>query len=820
MDGLRVNGVEYASALLPSGFAYRELPHAAADLAPNGSFESGSGRPNGWSWSNDSFSSWSWDSNDAAAGTHSMKISIPGSALRHTPALTSSVFPLAPNTAYTFSCQLKTDGLTASTLTLYFLETDAEGNQVQRQVASASGTTPWTLRSRTFITGPRTVSGSFKAEVFSGYGTGWIDAVQVLDHFAGRSPVPFGGAVTAGDAGLTQTASADGLTLTANFTPAASALRVDLELDDSSGADRAVELSFRLPVDGTGWTWDQDPVTPLSIVNGVRYETLDTTFGAQTHSIYPFATVRNSDVAFTLAVPMGPQMSRLTYDLQTGLRLTWDVGLSASAAKTPSSARLSFWIYSQDPRWGFRSAADKYYYLDANSFTSGASSSGAWLADSGTVDFEDVPNSSDFGWYFLEGIGSVDFGNDAGLLTLHYIDASGWFRKFPGYGEQPPYDVLASALTGDAASSSGTTVDSTPVSEMAKAVLDSSPYDGAGRYQFSADSYFWYANKFQIYPVSPDPDIPAPSMWSVVTKYGVDNRLAAARRDEYHIDGIFIDDASTTFAAVENCREDLWAYSDTPLSFAYSTQRPLLWDGFSMAEFYRAFSTYVHQRGLVLMGSMNPGIYTWFAPSFDVVGGETPGADTPARSYARRVLGQGHPWSNLLVLPGGTVPTSADVLAYLRQALALGFHPGLSSVYWAQPVAYERDRPLFRQYVPLIRTIATAGWKPINGVTVSDSTFWVERFDDETGDVFYLTIFNSGTETRTVQLTLDAGVLGYGSGAVDVHELVRNQALKATRSGPDLLLSDSLGAGETRLYRVTAPRTAPPRRTGSRLVAR
>src|SRR5207302_608940 len=103
---------------------------------------------------------------------------------------------------------------------------------------------------------------------------------------------------------------------------------------------------------------------------------LDTTFDDQTaghtHSIYPFATVRNSSAAFSLAVPMGPVMDRFTYDDSYGFCLTYDLGLSPAATKTPSKATFSFWIYSHNPKWGMRSAAEKYYALNPACFTTSA----------------------------------------------------------------------------------------------------------------------------------------------------------------------------------------------------------------------------------------------------------------------------------------------------------------------------------------------------------------------------------------------------------------------------------------------------------------
>lgn len=219
------------------------------------------------------------------------------------------------------------------------------------------------------------------------------------------------------------------------------------------------------------------------------------------------------------------------------------------------------------------------------------------------------------------------------------------------------------------------------------------------------------------------------------------------------------------------------------------------------------------------MGNVTPEMYAWCAPSLDVLGGEVPGAESFDRAYIRRILGNGRPWSNLYVPGGGIAPAAADVLAYLRQALLLGYFPGFNGSYWSTPAAYERDRPLFRQYIPLIRTVVAAGWRPVHGATVSDPSLLVERFDQESGDVFYVTAQNTGASTKTFQITLDAGTIGIQSGTVQILELVRNKNLPASRVGPDVRFSDTLAAGETFVYQLTAPRPAPPSRGPVRSVA-
>ncbi|HEY7114430.1 MAG TPA: hypothetical protein VIA45_15990, partial [Thermoanaerobaculia bacterium] len=121
VSSLQLGGVEHRSSALGSGFYYRELPATVPNFAPNGSFETGSGSPTSWSWSGGTGGTWTWDTT-GAIGSRSMKVSISGTTNKRSPMLTSSTFAIAPNTQYTFSCRMKTSGLTNSRFALYLVE--------------------------------------------------------------------------------------------------------------------------------------------------------------------------------------------------------------------------------------------------------------------------------------------------------------------------------------------------------------------------------------------------------------------------------------------------------------------------------------------------------------------------------------------------------------------------------------------------------------------------------------------------------------------------------------------------------------------------
>ena len=93
---------------------------------------------------------------------------------------------------------------------------------------------------------------------------------------------------------------------------------------------------------------------------------------------------------------------------------------------------------------------------------------------------------------------------------------------------------------------------------------------------------------------------------------------------------------------------------------------------------------------------------------------------------------------------------------YMKRCLAYGMFPGFFSHnasqghYFTRPELYERDRNLFKKYVPLCKLVAEAGWEPITLAHSSNERVYVERFGSQ-----YLTVFNDGTERCTVTITIE-----------------------------------------------------------------
>jgi len=106
--------------------------------------------------------------------------------------------------------------------------------------------------------------------------------------------------------------------------------------------------------------------------------------------------------------------------------------------------------------------------------------------------------------------------------------------------------------------------------------------------------------------------------------------------------------------------------------------------------------------------------------------------------------------------------------------------------YFSSPEFYERDRDLFKRYIPVLRRITEAGWEPVTYATTSDPKVWIERFGYWEKGNLHFTIRNSTPEERKVtvrvQLAKLAGSRMPHIKKVVVADMVEGQRLPLTQS--------------------------------------
>src|SRR5581483_2122316 len=133
----------------------------------------------------------------------------------------------------------------------------------------------------------------------------------------------------------------------------------------------------------------------------------------------------------------------------------------------------------------------------------------------------------------------------------------------------------------------------------------------------------------------------------------------------------------------------------------------------------------------------------------------------------------------------------------MQRSLFYGIYPSMFSVnaadspYWQNPNWYNRDRPLFKRYIPIIKRLSAAGWEPITYARSANPAVYVERFGPR-----LFTMLNASRQPQETTLTIDLRALGLPAAPPRVTNLLTGAEVPARLSGNTLRLSVSLAAEE------------------------
>jgi hypothetical protein len=521
----------------------------------------------------------------------------------------------------------------------------------------------------------------------------------------------------------------------------------DVTIEDLSGRDRAITLVHALPVAGEGWRWLDGPRTSEPIEPGQQYwHTNEFHAGANgLLSYYPFAAIASAERGLAVGLDITvPAFFRTAFNSGTNeLYIAYDIGLAPQRPK----ARLRFCRYEFDPRWGFRSALARYYELFAESFRCRTPEQGLWMP---FAKISEVKDWKDFGFKFKEGTNETAWDDKHGILTFHYSEPLSWWMKMPP--EMPRNYEAALAMAkrlaaeGDAA---------------AEAWVNSAIYDEQGRPAGKlmdtpwCDGAFWSINSA---PGVPGEVTDFTRTWSPRVR----QRLYGSKR-RGQLDGEYIDSIEHWHCETLNFRRGHFATAQTPLCFSLETRRPAIFKGLIVFEHVRAMADDVHADDKLMMANGTPGRMSWLAGLLDVMGTETNwnrrGRWSPMSDrdmLFRRSMAATRPYCFLMNTDFKTF-TYDMAERYMKRSLAYGMFPGFfspiasgSSHYFREPELYERDRPLFKKYLPLCKKVAEAGWRPVTLARSSDQKVYVERFGER-----YLTVFNDSDHPRKATVTLE-----------------------------------------------------------------
>lgn len=587
------------------------------------------------------------------------------------------------------------------------------------------------------------------------------------------------------------------------------AILVHCRVKGGDGPPRGLLLKFTFPFDASGWSWHQDIQTTLPIdvtrttenVVPLRAwadlpEWRDQPDLRTGYTNRNFCTVlSNSQAAFCLAVPIDRACSfRTAYEgSQRRLELVYDFALTADT-QPPNEVEFEFLIYACDPRWGFRDALARYYRRYPELFRNYVAEPGQWMAFSR---LSEIDNANEFGFGLQEGAPEPEYDDQLGVLSTTYFAHAGKGAFIPGYDPEkdplPPYEAQLAAMNKAFAKTTG-------ISTMYHDVGLFSP---DGRY----DIRKWVAYGHIIAQFNLDPQLPY-GQW--ILKRALASLEEVQQKRNARLDGFYYDGLPTGM----NYRAEHFRHASFPCLWDPQAKKPLLNNFFSSCQFARAAAELMRPRGRITMMNGALGASCFIAPWLDVLGSET-GLRLPRAelNYIRSVTYQ-KPFLTLLKGNYHQKLLHAEIEQYMLQCLAYGIPPGFfdwptsglgpGSRYWDHPAYFERDRDLFRKYLPLCRSLAKAGWEPVTWAAADRPEIFVERFGPKADGVAWLSILNSTSKLVAATIRLEPPLLE--GDRVVVREMLDGCEVPLKRLSPGAAVSLEIPANGVRLLQVGTAR--------------
>lgn len=554
----------------------------------------------------------------------------------------------------------------------------------------------------------------------------------------GYAPIPVGG-------------EAKGVRLSVVETPAADGATYRVTVEDRTGRDRALTLVYAWPLPAGDLVFEEDPRTAVPLADNApqRSDAQAMGCGAGGLNRWPFGAVSVGGRGFALGIDTAhPAYFRTAVHPRTRLLfIAFDLGL-APEKRTAAFAFRRFTFTG-----GFRGALAAYAAREPDAFKTRVPEQGIWMPFRA---IKSVENWQDFGFKFKEGNDETAWDDAHGIFTFRYTEPTTWWLsmdKAHGTNRFTMADCLAKveslAAKGD---------------PRAQAWRGSVMRDEDGARVGRVMDTPWCRGA--IWLLSPLPDIAG------VCEYKVKNTEADfakfyAKPFPVGQDGEYIDSAEGYLTPTLDFNRAVFAASDTPLVFSSDEDhRPALFKGLSMYEYVRRTAARVWPRGRFVMANGVPGRWPWLPAYVDVGGTETKWIDEEGRwrpeshrsLLYKRALSMGKPYCYLQNVDFEKF-AYADMENFMRHCVAYGLFPGCFSHnaseghYFTRPEVYNRDRPLFKKYVPLCKMLSEAGWRPVNTLVAStDARVFVEQFGAR-----YVTVFNSARATVKVRLTAKAG---------------------------------------------------------------
>jgi hypothetical protein len=572
-----------------------------------------------------------------------------------------------------------------------------------------------------------------------------------------------------------------GLELECNKEQTAKATFFDITISDTTGKDRAVTLVYSIPAPAENTLWLQDPRRSLTVEANREYMNTGR-FSAGTNgrlSRYPFAALVSDNQGIGIGIDMArPAFFRVGYNAASKeLFIAYDIGLALEKSK----ARLRFCKFTFEPEWGFRAALEKYYEIFPEQFRCRTPEQGLWMP---FAKISDVKGWQDFGFKFKEGNNETQWDDKNNIITFRYTEPMTWWMSMP----------KAMARTFESALAEARRLADEKSNRQAMALFTSGYHDQKGQFPARLEDTPWCNGA--VWSINSMPKIEG-EVTDFKNKWNPELRERLyGPKARGNLDGEYIDSSEGYVTDELDFRRDHFACGQTPLTFSLDSRKPAIFRGLISFEYIRDIAKDIHAMNKLMMANSTPHNLCWLMPQLDVIGTETdwhPNETWRPMSGSdmlyKRSLCKGKPYCFLMNTRFEQFSHEL-VEKYMKRSLAYGMFPGFFSHnasqghYFTRPELYERDRDLFKKYVPLCKLVGEAGWEPVTLARSSDSRVYVERFGKK-----FLTVFNDSPEQRTVTIKLDGDTPQSSKELISGRNIVwSNQRTELTIDSEDVAL--------------------------------
>ncbi len=652
----------------------------------------------------------------------------------------------------------------------------------------------------------------------------WVDDLDVVASPETDKPVT--GSITPCESApsncLRQVATlpGSGLVLTATYTAMTDHIKVHVAVRDTTGADRALEVVWGLPLDLTSgspdWRWWDDvrhsrtiqsadvasPPPEHQFPAGLSWAYEHVVSGVWDGwlpmSLYPYTVVEDGSHGLALATPLNsPRLVKLAYDQgEKRYEARSYLGISPQAVEVGPTADFSLELYRVDPTWGFRAAMDAF-----------ARRHPAWFTPphkmSGYTNYERGDYTSPAGArHVLENDGK-------GIFTAEYIVADAPLNVAPSSAPMPSYTQTITLVQS--------MLHSPSMADRlkAQAITNSVALASNGDWQLKHVGEFeWAQGRWQaVWYTSVDPDIAGgwgPYLWG----WDVDRAISATEAISAVLDGVMMDNFLTVPGV--DLDPDHLALTNAPLTYDVSTYRPGVHNMTNIDEFFAWLRRQLHRRGrddmVITINFWGVGTPNALAPWIDAFGGEGDTHGEPTTNWDahildyRRAIAYHKPqsWTN-----GRKDLTTADAKAYVARALFYGIFPTRKQTATGWDAGAEE---VLTQAQRLRNTYAPAGWEPLTYARTSNPNVWIERFGDPPTRPkgLYFTIYNPTDITRTTAITIESAPLGLTDpAAATLTDIAITQTIPFTVVGGNIHAILAVPPRWTRIVRVDGGTEAP-----------